>query len=80
VPRRQFYKALKSEVVQAEVACFLASIREGIEDDYKGKTMPEQGESAAARALRMFSPTRSAEFRARRTTVTEEVKVKGGET
>ena len=122
VPRWQFYKALKSEVVQAEVAKwldvmqtveakllrdnwydvishqidiatgrvgdarmsvraahFLASIRDGVEDGYKGKTVPEQGESAAARVMRMFPGTRSAEISARRTTVTEEVTVKGDE-
>ena len=121
VPRWQFYKALKSDVVQAEVAKwldvmqtveakllrdnwyavishqidiatgrvgdarmsvraahFLASIRDGIEDDYKGKAIPEQGESAAALAMRMF-PAKRSRFSARRTTVTEEVTVKGDE-
>ena len=122
VPRWQFYKALKSEVVQAEIAKwldvmqtveakllrdnwyhvishqidiatgrvgdarvsvraahFLASIREGVEDDYKGKALPEEGESAAARMLRMFSPAEPRRFSAKRTTVTEEVTVKGDE-
>ena len=63
--------------VSVPTAHFLASIREGIEDDYKGKTVPEHGESAAARALKMLPPTRSAEYRAKRTTVTEEMTVKG---
>ena len=75
---KQLYKALKGEVMQAEAVELLAPIQEVVEDHYKGKAVPEQGESAAARMLRMFPPTRSRELRAKSTTVTEEVTVSKG--
>ena len=58
----------------------LAPLREGVEDDNKGKTVPEEGESAAARRLKMFPLAQSRALGARRTMVMEEVTVKEGET
>ena len=57
----------------------MASIRDGIEDDGKGRTVPEEGESAAARAMRMLPGTEPTEISARRATVTQEVTIKGNE-
>ena len=58
--------------VSVRAAHFLASIREGIDDGYKGKAA--QDESPAAQ--RMFSGMRSTETTARHTPVTEEVMAK----
>ena len=54
--------------------------REGIEDDRKGETVPEQSENAAPSMLKMSTPIQRRGLRAKRTKFTDEVTDTGDQT
>lgn len=58
-------------------AHFLKSLREDVEEDHKGKAVVQQGESEAMRLAKQFGFFEKRELLAKRTTVTDEVAVKG---